>query len=55
MRVLTTGLASMTTLFTVNWGLISAASILSLIPITIVFLLFQRQFVAASLAGALKE
>jgi len=55
MRVLTTGLASMTTLFTVNWGLISAVSVLSIIPITIVFLIFQKQFVAASLAGALKE
>lgn len=55
MRVLTTGMASMQTLFTVNWGLISAASVLALVPITLVYLMFQRQFVAASITGALKN
>jgi ABC-type glycerol-3-phosphate transport system permease component len=55
MRVLTTGMASMKTLFTVNWGLISAASVLALVPITLVYLMFQRQFVAASITGALKN
>jgi multiple sugar transport system permease protein len=54
--LLTNGLASLhTTFFLRDWGLISAASMLAMVPITFVFLLFQRQFVAASLAGALKE
>jgi ABC-type glycerol-3-phosphate transport system permease component len=54
--VLTTGLARLKPNFTApDWGLISAGSIAAMVPITVVFLLLQRQFVAASLAGALKE
>jgi len=56
MFLLTNGLASLRTRgVTQDWGLISAASVLSMIPITIVFLLFQKQFVSASLSGAVKE
>jgi ABC-type glycerol-3-phosphate transport system permease component len=53
--VLTTGLARLKPNFTApDWGLISAGSVAAMVPITVVFLLLQRQFVAASLAGALK-
>jgi ABC-type glycerol-3-phosphate transport system permease component len=53
--VLTTGLARLKPNFTApDWGLISAGSVAAMVPITAVFLLLQRQFVAASLAGALK-
>ena len=38
-----------------DWGLITSASVLTMIPVTILFFVFQRQFVATSLAGALKE
>jgi ABC-type glycerol-3-phosphate transport system permease component len=54
--VLTTGLARLKPNFTApDWGLISAGSIAAMLPITAIFLLLQRQFVSASLAGALKE
>jgi ABC-type glycerol-3-phosphate transport system permease component len=53
--VLTTGLARLKPNFTApDWGLISAGSVAAMVPITVVFLLLQRQFVAASLGGALK-
>jgi ABC-type glycerol-3-phosphate transport system permease component len=53
--VLTTGLARLKPNFTApDWGLISAGSVAAMAPITLVFLALQRQFVAASLAGALK-
>jgi multiple sugar transport system permease protein len=55
MYVLTTGLASLHTQYLTDWGVISAASILVMVPITVVFILFQRPFVAASLTGAIKE
>jgi ABC-type glycerol-3-phosphate transport system permease component len=53
--LLTTGLARLKPNFTApDWGLISAGSVAAMVPITLVFLALQRQFVAASLAGALK-
>jgi multiple sugar transport system permease protein len=56
MLLLTTGLATLRSqIQTIDWGLLSAASVLSMVPITIVFLLFQRRFVAAALTGGLKE
>lgn len=55
MFTLTTGLASLNTESARDWGLISAGAALAMVPITAVFLLFQRQFVAASLTGALKD
>jgi ABC-type glycerol-3-phosphate transport system permease component len=54
LRLLTTGLASLRTEHQPDWGLISSASLLAMVPITIVFLLFQRVFVQASLSGAVK-
>jgi multiple sugar transport system permease protein len=55
LRVLTTGISSLKAIFTTDWGLISAAGVLAMIPITVVFLLLQRYFIAGSLAGALKQ
>jgi len=54
-RVLTVGIASLKGQFVTNWGVLSAASLLTLVPVTIVFLFFQKWFVQASMAGALKE
>ncbi len=55
MLVLTVGVQSIKTIYTVDWGLISAGSVLTIVPITIVFILLQRYFIAASIAGALKS
>ena len=38
-----------------DWGLISAASLMAAVPITIMFVFLQRFFIAQNLAGALKE
>jgi multiple sugar transport system permease protein len=38
-----------------NWGLTFAASVIALIPVVIVFLTFQRQFVSGITSGALKS
>lgn len=54
-QVLTVGISSLKAIFTVDWGLISAASLLAAVPITVVFVFLQRFFVAQNLAGALKE
>lgn len=53
-QVLTVGISSLKAIFVVDWGLISAASLLATIPITVLFLLLQRFFLAQNLAGALK-
>lgn len=54
--LLTTGLASLIPSNSPpNYGLVSAASLLSMVPISIVFLLAQRQFVGRSTASALKQ
>lgn len=55
MRVLTVGLASLKGQWVTDWGLVAAGSVLIMLPITLVFIFFQRYFIAASLAGALKE
>lgn len=54
-QVLTVGISSLKAIFTVDWGLISAASLLAAVPITIMFVFLQRFFIAQNLAGALKE
>lgn len=54
-RVLNVGISTLQGQFVTNWGVIAAATLLTLIPVTIVFLFFQRWFVQASIAGALKE
>ena len=56
LQVLTTGVAEMkASIFTIDWGLVSAASVLSMVPITIMFFMFQRYFSGGSIAGALKQ
>jgi ABC-type glycerol-3-phosphate transport system permease component len=54
MRTLTVGVTSLEGQFVTNWGIIAAGSLMTLVPITIVFLIFQRWFVRASMAGAMK-
>jgi multiple sugar transport system permease protein len=54
-QVLTVGISSLKAIFTVDWGLISAASLLATLPIIVTFIFLQRFFMAQSLAGALKE
>jgi ABC-type glycerol-3-phosphate transport system permease component len=38
-----------------DWGVISAAAVMTIFPMIVVFLIFQRWFVRASMAGALKQ
>lgn len=54
LRTLTLGIAVTNTQTTVNYGGITAAVILSLIPMAILYFAFQRYFVNGILAGALK-
>jgi ABC-type glycerol-3-phosphate transport system permease component len=54
-QVITVGISSLRAIFTVDWGLISAASLIAAIPLTVIFILFQRAFFQQTLAGALKE
>ena len=54
-RVLTVGIASLKGQFVTDWGVLAAASLLTIVPVTIVFLFFQKWFVQASMAGALKQ
>lgn len=49
------GLASISTLYTIKHGMLSAGSFISTIPLIIIFLALQKQFVAGLTAGALKE
>jgi len=55
MKTLTVGIASLQGQFVTNWGVISAAAVMTMVPVIIVFLIFQRWFVQASMAGALKQ
>jgi multiple sugar transport system permease protein len=55
MTMLTVGVAAMRAHGGIDYGQWSAAAILSLLPIAIVFFVMQRQFLSQSLAGALKQ
>jgi len=55
MKTLTVGIASRQGQVVTDWGVISAAAVLTMGPVIVVFLLFQRWFVQASMAGALKQ
>ena len=55
MQLVTTGLATQRSVWQVNYGIFSAGSVMALVPIVAFFLLLQKQFIAASLAGALKQ
>ena len=52
--VLTVGLASLKSLYVVEFGMIMAGSTLSIIPLAAGYLMFQKQFVAGLTAGAVK-
>jgi ABC-type glycerol-3-phosphate transport system permease component len=55
MKTLTVGIASLQGQFVTEWGVISAASVMTMLPVLVIFLIFQRWFVQASMAGALKQ
>jgi multiple sugar transport system permease protein len=55
MMTLTVGIQSLRSLFTVDWGILSAGAVLSMLPLVLVFIFLQRFFIAGSIAGALKE
>jgi ABC-type glycerol-3-phosphate transport system permease component len=55
LQVLTVGVAALRAHGGANYGLWSAAAVMSLVPIGIFFFALQRQFLARSLAGALKQ
>lgn len=54
MSVLTVGVASLRAKGSVNYGLWSAAGVMSLIPMAIFFFALQKQFIASNMASALK-
>jgi multiple sugar transport system permease protein len=53
--VLTVGVAGLRAKGGVNFGLWSAAAVMSLVPIAVFFFALQRQFLARSVSGALKQ
>ncbi|MEB3244371.1 MAG: carbohydrate ABC transporter permease [Vampirovibrionales bacterium] len=52
---LAVGLVQLQGLFSANWRLIAVGTILSMVPVLVVFLMAQKQFMAGSLSGAVKE
>ncbi|GAA1613594.1 MULTISPECIES: carbohydrate ABC transporter permease [Kribbella] len=54
MRTLTVGIATTNTQFTQNIGGITAVAVLSLLPMALLFVVFQRYFIRGVLAGAVK-
>lgn len=54
LSLLTVGVASLRAKGSVNYGLWSAAGIMSLIPMAIFFFALQKQFIASNMASALK-
>ena len=55
MFVLSVGIALQTGITSYDFGLQSAGAFLAIVPITIFFLLLQKHWVSATLAGALKQ
>lgn len=55
MYTITVGLAGVPRQFSIDWGLVTAGSIMSIIPIFLVFLIYQRGFIAGLTMGAVKE
>jgi multiple sugar transport system permease protein len=55
LQVLTVGIAALRAHGGANYGLWSASAVMSLVPIGVFFFVLQRQFLARSLAGALKQ
>ncbi len=55
LTVMTVGVAGMRSFGGTNYGLWSAAAVMALVPITLLFFPLQRQFLARSISGALKQ
>jgi len=55
LQVLTVGVAALRAHGGANYGIWSASAVMSLIPVGVFFFVLQRQFLARSLAGALKQ
>jgi len=55
MFTLSVGLASFVGLYNPEWGWIMAGSFLSIIPVIVIFLRMQREFMAGLTLGAVKE
>lgn len=53
-KTLPIGLSEFATMFTVDWGSTMAAAFLMTMPVVVVFLAFQKQFVRGLSAGAVK-
>jgi multiple sugar transport system permease protein len=51
MRTLPVGLATIQGQFTVDFGMVMAGSVMAILPMVVLFLLFQRQFVAGLRTG----
>lgn len=54
-RTIPVGIAELVTMFDIRWGAMMSAATLTTIPVVILFLLIQRQFVEGLTAGAVKE
>jgi lactose/L-arabinose transport system permease protein len=54
MMVAPVGLATLSTLYVIEYGQIMAGATLSTLPILVLFVLMQEQFVAGLTSGALK-
>ena len=54
MYTLTMGLASIPGVDIIEWGLVAAGAIMAMVPLLIVFIIFQRQFMEALTKGAVK-
>lgn len=54
MRTVTVGLHYYVTIFGIQWGELTAAVVLSLVPVTLFFLFLQQYFISGMIAGAFK-
>ena len=54
MYTLPLGVAFLSNAFSSNWRLIAAGSIISIVPVIVLFLMLQRYFIRGSIQGALK-
>lgn len=53
-RTLTPGITLFRGQFTTDWGNLMAASVLAVIPVTIIFVFFQRYLISGLMSGAVK-
>ena len=55
MHVMTTGIATQRGITVIDYGIFSAGAVMAMVPIVLFFLVLQKQWIAGSLAGALKQ